>query len=323
MLKCIENKLLRAVWLLLLVACYSTIAQSSEPILPLPTAVDVDEAKAAIGKKLFFDTRLSADGTISCASCHDLDKWGAETRNVSEGIKRQLGERNSPTVFNTVFNFKQFWDGRADNLSHQALSPVTNPVEMGMISWDDALAKLQNGPSYSSEFHEVYGQAISKELIVDAIAEFEKTLITPNAPFDRYLRGDSAAINATQLKGYELFKSYGCVACHQGANVGGNMFQKFGVLEDISMQNGSLSDDLGRYTVTNNEWDKRVFKVPSLRLVTKTAPYFHNGSVATIQEAVDIMIKYQLGRGVPTEDRDAIIAFLESLVGEKPQGVSQ
>jgi len=310
-------------------ACNQVGAQASEPIEPLPTSLDVNKSKVAIGKRLFFDTRLSADGTISCASCHDIDAWGAENRSVSEGIRQQLGDRNSPTVFNSVFNFKQFWDGRADDLSHQAMGPVVNPVEMGMASWSEAIKKLKNDAtlgkdlSYTAAFLNVYGQGISKELVVDAIAEYEKTLITPNAPFDRYLRGETTAISATQKRGYELFKSYGCVSCHQGANVGGNMFQKFGVLNDISIQEGSLSEDLGRYTVTKNEWDKRVFKVPSLRLATKTAPYFHNGSVATIEEAVDIMIKYQLGRGVPPQDRDAIIAFLESLVGEKPQGVSQ
>lgn len=304
----------------------SAHAQSNEPIQPLPT-VTVNAARAALGKRLFFEKRLSVDDTMSCGSCHDIDAWGAENRDVSEGVKQQLGERNSPTVFNSVFNFKQFWDGRADNLSHQAMAPVTNPVEMGMLSWDDAIKKLKSDQtprrdsSYTDAFMRAYSKDISKELIVDAIAEYEKTLITPNSPFDKYLRGESSAISASQKKGYDLFKSYGCVACHQGANVGGNMFQKFGVLKDINMQNGNLSDDLGRYTVTKNEWDKRVFKVPSLRLAVKTPPYFHNGSVKTIEEAVDIMIQYQLGRGVPPEDRDSIIDFLGSLVGEKPQGV--
>lgn len=296
------------------------LSQSSEPIQPL-TTIAVNETKAALGKRLFFETQLSVDDSISCASCHDIDAWGAENRDVSEGIGRQLGERNSPTVFNSAFNFKQFWDGRADDLSHQALTPVTNPVEMGMISWDDAIKKLESDQTYIDAFMHAYGKDMSKELIVDAIAEYEKTLITLNSPFDKYLRSEATAISENQKKGYELFKSYGCVSCHQGANVGGNMFQKFGVLKDINMQNGNLSDDLGRYTITKNEWDKRVFKVPSLRLAVKTPPYFHNGSVKTIEEAVDIMIKYQLGRGVPPEDRDSIIDFLGSLVGEKPQGV--
>ena len=309
--------------LMLAVTLGTAWAQGGEPIQPLPTSVNVDSAKAAFGKKLFFDKRLSADDSISCASCHDVSAWGAEPRAVSEGIKRQLGERNSPTVYNSTFNFKQFWDGRADTLSHQAEAPVINPVEMGMASWPDVIRKLENVPEYMEAANNLFGQPLSKQVVVDAIAEFEKTLVTANSPFDRYLLGDARAITPLQKKGYELFKSYGCVACHQGVNVGGNMFQKFGVLEDITMSNASLSDDLGRYTVTKNEWDKRVFKVPSLRLATKTPPYFHNGSVKTIQEAVDIMIKFQLGREVPSTHRDAIITFLDSLVGDKPQGVTQ
>jgi len=313
-------------WLICVFQVSMVGAQSNEPIQPLPTSVVVDQAKVKLGKRLFFDTLLSSNNAISCASCHDVGAWGAENRSVSEGVKNQLGDRNSPTVFNSVFNFKQFWDGRADDLSHQALGPVVNPIEMGMSSWDDVVQKLKydqrprKDSSYTAAFMEAYGKDISKELIVDAIAEYEKTLITPNAPFDRYLKGNFNAISEEQKRGYELFKSYGCVSCHQGKNVGGNMFQKFGVLNDISMQAGSLSNDLGRYQVTKNEWDKRVFKVPSLRLATKTAPYFHNGSIDTIQEAVDIMIKYQLGRGVPAKDRDAIISFLESLVGDRPEG---
>lgn len=300
----------------------ASFAQAPSPIEPLPLSVEVDTAKVEIGKKLFFDTRLSVDNTISCASCHDISAWGAESKTVSEGIKNRLGDRNSPTVFNSAFNFKQFWDGRADNLSHQAKAPVTNPVEMGMRSWSDVINALEDDRYYKNAFMLVYGEGVSEDGIVDAIAEYEKTLITVNAPFDQFLRGESSAISQEQIKGFQLFKSYGCAACHQGKNVGGNMFQKFGVLKDINFQDGSLSEDLGRYKVTGNEWDKRVFKVPSLRLVTKTPPYFHNGSIATIEEAVDIMIRYQLGRSVPNADRDAIITFLESLVGEKPIGVN-
>lgn len=321
---CCLQSLFRNLFLLFscaLVYSQPSIAQVPNPIEPLPLSVEVDIQKARIGKKLFFDTRLSADNTISCASCHDISAWGAEDRDVSKGIKERLGERNSPTVFNSVFNFKQFWDGRADTLSHQANDPVTNPVEMGMASWNEVVNALKEDSYYKVAFERVFGGEVSQEGITEAIAEYEKTLITVNSPFDQFLRGNSSALTANQIKGYQLFKSYGCAACHQGANVGGNMFQKFGVLKDINFQNGNLSDDLGRYKVTGNEWDKRLFKVPSLRLATKTAPYFHNGSIETIEEAVDIMIQYQLGRRVPTEDRDAIIDFLDSLVGEMPRGV--
>lgn len=301
--------------------CLTGSFSHASEIEPLPLERAYDRGKASLGKALFSDTSLSADGTISCASCHDLSAWGAEPKAVSTGIKNQLGTRNSPTVFNSSFNFKQFWDGRADALSHQAESPIVNPVEMGMASWDAVIQKLSRNAKYVAEFDKYYGGVISKQTVTGALAEFEKTLVTVNSPFDQYLRGDMSAITNEQKRGYELFKSYGCVACHQGKNVGGNMFQKFGVLKDISLGGADLSDDLGRYNVTKNEWDKRVFKVPSLRLAVKTPPYFHNGSVKTIADAVDIMIKYQLGREVPLEDRDSIIAFLDSLVGNKPEGI--
>ncbi len=295
---------------------------SQEPITPIPQQVEVDQHKATLGKRLFFDTRLSLDNSISCASCHDLASgFGADGKQFSDGVNGHKGTRNSPTVFNASLNFKQFWDGRANDLAGQARMPVTNPLEMGMASWDQVIDKLKKDPEYPQQFQAVFAGPINEDNIVAAIAEYETTLITPNAPFDQYLRGNQAAITEQQKKGYELFKAYGCVSCHQGKNVGGNMFQKFGVLKDINLQAGSLNEDLGRYEVTKNEWDKRVFKVPSLRLAVKTPPYFHNGSVPTIEEAVDIMIEFQLGRSVPEADRTAIIAFLESLVGEIPKGV--
>lgn len=300
----------------------SGLALGGEPITPLPLSVEVDPAKAQLGKTLFFDKRLSADDSISCASCHELSAaWGTDLRPVSAGVKGQLGSRNSPTVFNSVFNFTQFWDGRAESLADQARGPVVNPVEMGMASWDDAVKKLAGDAAYQQAFKSLYAAGMTADTIVDAIAEYEKTLITPNAPFDQYLRGKTDAINETQKRGYKLFKAYGCIACHQGQNVGGNMFQKFGVLKDISLLSGTLSNDLGRFILTRNEWDKRVFKVPSLRLAIMTPPYFHDGSVATIDEAVGVMIQFQLGRDVPDADKQAIIAFLTSLVGELPKGV--
>jgi len=300
----------------------SSPASGGEPITPLPLSVKVNTAKAALGKTLFFDKRLSVDNTISCASCHELSRgYGTDLRSGSIGVRGQIGDRNSPTVYNAVYNFTQFWDGRADNLAAQALGPVTNPVEMGMPSWDEVSKKLKNDVKYQRAFKSVFGAEMTAANIADAIAEFEKTLTTPNSPFDQYLRGNSAALSKSQKRGYQLFKSYGCASCHQGQNVGGNMYQKFGVLEDIVLQNGTLSNDLGRFNVTKNEWDKRVFKVPSLRLAVKTPPYFHDGSVATIEEAVGVMIKFQLGRAVPAADKKAIIDFLGSLVGEIPEGV--
>lgn len=295
-----------------------------EPITPLPLTVKVNDAKAKLGKTLFFDKRLSIDNSISCASCHELsNSYGTDLRPVSVGVKGQTGSRNSPTVFNSVFNFTQFWDGRAESLADQAKSPPVNPVEMGMTSWDELVNKLKSDTGYITAFKSVYGAEMTADRITDAIAEFQKTLITPNSPFDQFLRGNKKAISDVQKRGYQLFKSYGCVSCHQGKNVGGNMFQKFGVLKDIVLQNGTLAKDLGRYNLTRNEWDKRVFKVPSLRLAINTPPYFHDGSIATIEEAVGVMIKFQLGRDVPEADKQAIIAFLGSLVGEIPEGVKQ
>ncbi|GAA6138388.1 cytochrome-c peroxidase [Arenicella sp. 4NH20-0111] len=301
---------------------FTIVSFANDDIVPIPTKVKTNKDLVEVGKKLFFDTRLSANDELSCASCHNVvDGWGAEPSAVSTGIRQQLGKRNSPTIFNSVLNFKQFWDGRADNLSHQASFPVTDQVEMGMSSWDEVIVKLKGDNYYTAAFKQLGFDGVNKKAVVEAIAEYEKTLLTPNSPFDQFLNGDVGALNQQQIDGYRLFKSYGCISCHQGVNVGGNMFQKFGVLEDISLHNGSLSEDLGRYNVTENEWDKRVFKVPSLRLAAVTPPYFHDGSVKTLQDAVEIMIEFQLGRGVPDEDRDAIISFLGSLVGEKPQGV--
>lgn len=302
----------------------SVFAQTpiQSPIQPIPKEIPTDAEKVSLGKRLYFDNQLSLDKTVSCASCHELTAaYGTDLSPVSTGIDGQKGGRNAPTVYNSALNFSQFWDGRAATLADQAAGPPTNPVEMGMHSWDDIVKRLKMDPNYEEAFQSVYDGKVTKETVTDAIAEFEKTLILPNSPFDRYLNGDENALTAEEKRGYQLFTRYGCVACHQGRNVGGNMYQKFGILKDIGKSGLSLSEDLGRYEVTKNENDKHVFKVPSLRTVTKTAPYFHDGSVKTLKEAVDIMIEYQLGRQVPQEDKDAIIAFLGSLVGELPKGV--
>ena len=320
-MKLYKNSVFIVIGLVGIFAFYSAgFAQLNEPIEPIPLKLEVDQRKVNFGKKLFFDKRLSDDNSTACDSCHNLNEWGAENKQVSNGINQLQGSRNSPTLYNSALNFKQLWDGRADDLAHQVQGVVLSPIVMGMESWEAAIKKLESDAYYVKESEEIYGKKLDKYIVSDAIAEFEKTLLTPNSPFDRYLRGDENAITDEQKQGYQFFKSYGCSSCHQGANVGGNMFQKFGVLDDISLSQGSLSNDLGRYNVTKNEWDKRVFKVPSLRLATKTPPYFHDGSVKTIQEAVDIMTKFQLGRGVPEPHRDSIISFLDSLVGEKTQG---
>ncbi|MCF6310497.1 MAG: cytochrome-c peroxidase [Sulfurimonas sp.] len=296
-------------FLFVLTLCYS------EPITPIPQSVKVNNQKASLGELLFFDTILSADNSISCASCHDLENGGDDGLRFSFGINGQEGDINSPTVYNAVFNFRQFWNGRAKNLAHQAEGPVENPLEMGN-SFKKLIDTLNKTP-YKNRFKVIYKDAITKENIVDAIAEYEKKLITPNAPFDKYLRGDTSAISQKQKDGYELFKDKGCIACHHGVNVGGNLYNKFGVMQNVD------SKRLGRYEVTKKEADKYYFKVPSLRNIEKTAPYLHDGRYDTLDEVVKFMSRYQLGRVITQDEVDKIVLFLRSLSGEIPQSVKR
>ncbi len=287
----------------------------SEPIVPLPQEIKVNQEKVNLGKKLFFDPIISKNGTVSCANCHDLFNGGGDNKKFSTGIDNKIGNVNSPTVLNAVFNFRQFWDGRAKDLKEQVHFPIQNPVEMGNTI--DNLIETLNQSHYKKEFSAIYKEGITKENIADAIAEFEKTLITPNSPFDKYLMGDKEAINEKQKEGYSLFKQKGCIACHHGKNIGGNMYNKFGIIVPIKDSN------LGLYNVTKNENDKYFFKVPSLRNVAKTAPYFHNGSVKSLKKAVYLMAKHQLGRPMSEEEANKIVAFLESLNGELPKSIQE
>ncbi len=294
-------------------------AGAQEPIKPIPEQIDVDPGKVELGRALFHDTRLSKDGTISCASCHDLASGGDDGRRVSIGVDGKLGMINSPTVFNAGFNFKQFWDGRSDTLEDQADAPIQSAIEMGSI-WPDVVAKLYMDEGYPQQFEAIYPDGITRTAIKDAIAEFVRSLITPNGRFDRWLRGDTAALTREEERGYRLFKQYGCVSCHQGVNVGGNMFQVFGVLNDYFRRRGNITDaDLGRYAVTGNEEDRHAFKVPSLRMAAMTAPYLHDGSAATLRDAVDAMFEFQLGREAPEQDKDDIVAFIKTLAGESEE----
>jgi len=291
-------------------------APLDEPIKPIPDAIDLDPRKVALGKKLFHDKRLSASGMISCASCHPLDQGGADGEVVSTGIDDQQGVINTPTVFNAGLSFKQFWDGRADSLEDQVDGPLQNPLEMGSL-WPDVIAKLYEDPDYPAAFRAIYPNGIERAGIRNAIADYERSLLTPNSRFDRFLNGDPAAISTEEKRGYELFKRYGCISCHQGAAVGGNMFQTFGIINDYFRQRGDIGKaDLGRYNVTGNSADTHRFKVPSLRMAALTAPYLHDGTARTLRDAVDIMFKYQLGRDAPDADKDAIVAFLNTLPGE-------
>jgi len=287
-----------------------------EPIKPLPASLKQDPLRAALGRRLFHDPRLSANGAVSCASCHDLSNGGADGRDHSTGFDGRPTAVNAPTVFNAALNFRQFWDGRAGSLEAQIDQVVENPVEMGS-KWADVVAKVARDASYRRDFARSYADGVSKANIQNAIATFERTLITPDSRFDRYLRGEAHALSAEERAGYAKFKQYGCIACHQGVNVGGNMFQKFGVMGDYFADRGKPSEaDLGRYLATGDEDDRHVFKVPGLRNVALTAPYFHDGSARTLDEAVDVMFRYQLGRAAAPGDKEAIVRFLGTLTGE-------
>lgn len=286
-----------------------------EPIIPLVQEVLVDEGKAELGKKLWFDPRLSKSGFISCNSCHNLSMGGSDNLPTSIGHKWQEGPINSPTVLNSSLNFVQFWDGRAADLKEQAAGPIENPKEMASTH-DLVVDVIASIPGYVDEFTEVYGDGdINIDRITDAIAVFEETLITPNSRFDQWLRGDDDAITAEELAGYELFRNSGCVACHYGEGIGGASFQKMGLLEEYKTDN--LAKGLADYT--GKKSDEMFFKVPTLRNVVLTYPYFHDGQVNTLEEATQIMGRLQLGRNFSDDDVKKIVAFYGTLTGEQPQ----
>jgi cytochrome c peroxidase len=283
-----------------------------EPIKPVPLTLHQDPRKARLGQQLFHDARLSANNRVSCASCHDIARGGGDPRRRSLGFSGRPAELNAPTVLNAALNFKQFWNGRADTLEQQIDIVVRNPLEMGS-NWPQIVSKLELDRSYVEGFATAYRDGLTAANLRDAIASYERTLITPNSRFDRYLRGDRNAISADEKAGYIRFKQFGCIACHQGINVGGNMFQKFGVMGDYFAGRGANPADQGRYALTGDPADRHVFKVPSLRNVAQTAPYFHDGSAATLEDAIDVMFKFQLGRVGSKEDKAFIVKFLKTL----------
>ena len=286
----------------------------AEPILPIAPADDVNLAQVELGKKLFFDPRLSLSGFISCNSCHNLSMGGTDNLPTSIGHKWQQGPINAPTVLNSSMNVAQFWDGRAADLKEQAGGPIANPGEMA-FSHTLAIDVLASIPQYVTEFKLVFGaDEITIDHVTQAIAEFEKTLVTPNSRFDQWLLGDQDAITADELKGYELFKQSGCVACHNGPAAGGSTFQKMGLVEPYVTDNPAE----GLSAVTGNDADRFKFKVPTLRNVDMTYPYFHDGGAQSLGEAVDIMGRLQLGRQFTPEENALIVAFLRTLTGEQP-----
>ena len=295
---------------------YTNFAAVKEPIKPIPQEIKLNPQKVALGKKLFGDRNLSGDGKVSCASCHNLQKGGVDRKRLSEGVNGQLTAVNTPTVFNSVFNFRLNWNGEYKDIYDHLEEPLIGSRVMGS-SWPQILGAIKNSPKYVRQFSLIYEDGITKDNIKDALATFEKSLITPNSPFDRFLLGDSNAITAEEKQGYQIFKDYGCISCHQGVNVGGNLFQKFGVIGDYFRDRGNITKaDLGRFNVTGNESDRYVFRVPTLRNVEVTSPYFHDGNASTLEEAVGIMAKYQLGRSLSEEQVNLIVRFLNTLTGE-------
>ena len=291
---------------------------ANEPVWPIPQKIDVDLKKARLGSILYHHKALSGDGSVSCATCHPLDKAGADALQTSTGIRKQKGDINAPTVFNAVFNARQFWDGRAKNLEEQAGGPPMNPVEMDGGSWDSIAKRLAKDSSFAEDFKKVYPDGFTQKNITDAIAQFERTLTTPNSPFDRYLRGDENALSPAAKKGYEIFKTANCSVCHSGQNLGGQTFEYMGLIGNYFHARGNVGkiNDTGLASFTKDECDTHKFKTPTLRNVADTAPYFHDGSTSDLKKAVDIMAKYQTGVKLSDEDVNNLVEFLKSLSGD-------
>jgi cytochrome c peroxidase len=292
------------------------IAQTDEPIQAIPQQIEVDPPKVALGEKLFQDVRLSTNNQKSCLSCHSFSLGGTDRRSHSIGIDGASTDVNTPTVFNARFNYRLNWNGKFTDLSTHLDALMSNPKVMG-VRWPEAVRSLQQVPEYARSFDRIYPDGVTPTNIKDALVAYELSLNTPNSRFDRFLQGDKQALNTAEKEGYRLFKANGCVSCHQGVNVGGNMFQPFGIIGDYLADRGQTTTaDLGRFNVTQNAADRHVFRVPSLRNVAVTAPYFHDGSAKTLEEAVGKMTKYQLGRTLPTKQIESIVQFLRTLTGE-------
>lgn len=285
----------------------------SQIFAPLPQSMKVDNKKVALGEKLFIDPIISKDNTISCATCHPLENYGVDGLQFSFGINGDQGTRNTPTIYNSFFNFRQMWDGRAKTLQEQVLLPMTNKHEMGETI-DNVVLKLKENKKYNFLFNEIYEDGVSIENLKDVLAEFQKQLITPNSKFDRYLNGEKI-LTQEEMNGYKLFINKGCASCHNGINIGGNNFQRLGYFKP---DNKVEDEDLGRYKITKIEADKNVFKVPSLRNVAMTAPYLHDGRIKSLHMVVELMSKYQLGTKLKDEEIDDIVAFLKTLTGKLP-----
>lgn len=314
--------------------CAAASAASAWEALPQTPPIPADNpqtpAKIELGKQLYFDPRLSIDGTVSCNSCHNVMEAGDDNRPTSVGVGGNKGERNAPTVYNAAFLSVQFWDGRAKSLEEQAAGPIVNKIEMGFPNHQLVIDRIQQIPGYVEAFASVFGgkgeAAVTITNVTKAIAAYERTLITPNAPFDRWVRGEKRAISKQAQTGAELFVSVGCIACHSGPAFAGptlpegtGFYQRFPTFPDSPYTaKYNLSADTGRFQVTQQEADKHMFRVPTLRNVALTAPYFHNGAVPTLEEAVRVMASTQLNKTLTDAEVAALVAFLETLTGEFP-----
>lgn len=288
----------------------------NEPIEPIPLEIEFDAERASLGRKLFEDPLLSSNNKVACASCHVLDQAAIDPRGKSIGVNGVERSLNSPTMFNSQFQFKQFWTGQSETTAEAVEGPFLSQKGLG-ATWPDAITKLEQSSEYRQRFNSAYRDGITRENVMDAIFTFERSLFTPNSRFDQFLRGDTNALTNNEKEGYRRFKAYGCAACHQGMLLGGNFFQKTGIFGNYAQDRGNETEaDFGRFNVTGEESDRYVFKVPGLRNINETAPYFHDGDVATLAESVKLMAQYQLGRSINQADVDLIVEFLKTLTGE-------
>lgn len=293
------------------------LGNGESEITALPKEVELDQRKVSLGEKLFKDPVLSP-AQFSCTTCHVLENYGIDSRDRSITIQGGLDLMNTPSVFNVAFNQFFAWTGHLYSLEQQ-LDDVINNVKHFDSSWSYIQKKLENHPEYPALFEDIYTDGISRSSISDAIVEFERSLITPDSRFDRYIEGDESALGAEEKQGFQLFKEYGCIACHQGINLGGNLRIKFGIVENPFSNNKNLTAiDKGLESKTGDIEDRYVFRVPSLRNVAVTGPYFHSGTIHDLSEAVSIMAKYQLGREIPENDKEMIVSFLKTLTGKLP-----
>ena len=294
----------------------SVLPASNEPITPLPLTVDLDPAKVRLGERLFHEVRLSRTHSLACATCHRLTAGGADGQPRSLGSDGNPLDYNTPTVFNVALNFRFNWRGAFRTLEAQTAALLLNPRVMA-TDWSELLATLRDDPGYREAFAASYPAGLEPAAVLDALVTFERSLLTPNARFDQYLRGRPEALTAEEQRGYQRFKSHGCAACHQGANVGGNLFQQLGIFQNYSGHGaGATAAAPGRATLPGDARDRWVFRVPSLRNVAVTAPYFHDGGVPTLERAVAVMARIQLGRTLPDAEIDLIVRFLRTLTGE-------